>query len=668
MANEDLIKQIKDFVREQKIYCNVINNWLGAVYVPKKSTIVEWVEYFQPDLKNFEIEIDNLIRRLQNICLSFKKIETIVSEIDDQCNWSRNYLNLLFQTISPFSLKSLAMNFYDSKLFDKALVEEIFRHDFVQCTLRLRNQSLGFEKNNIDRSLEHLNNFSYFRNPKNNFVIIGANGSGKSSFSRRTRQILNNNVVIIASQKIFSYRSVKNFSLGNRCRQNIQNYQSQDKLYKNEDFNGCVEDLQRVLEALFEEKNELANDYYDGKVDSRKESTLEKVIKLWNEILVHRKLEAGNGDIQVLTFESSRYPFMSLSDGEKAVFYYIAHILLTKENSYIIVDEPENHLHLALIMKLWDALEYARPDCQFIYLTHNLEFAASRNNAEKIWMKRFIAPDKWEMEKLPIDDNLPEILYMELLGSRKPILFCEGTKASLDYKLYTRLFPNYTVIPVDGHLQVISYAKAFNNSCSIHHNRAIGIIDGDFHREEQKETWKKACIYCLDVQEVENILCDEDLLTAAVDFFHADEDAVAKTKERFFLNLKQKIENQCVEFAEQSINNQFKENMLKKNKCIDELKLSLKNLSEQLDEKIDILVAEQQKRLQNILDKKDYEEGVRRYNNKGLISIISLFIEKEYPKRIFKLLDSNADVLNILRRKYFADVPQNLAHFVENNV
>lgn len=84
-----------------------------------------------------------------------------------------------------------------------------------------------------------------------------------------------------------------------------------------------------------------------------------------------------------MTPEGSKYPFMSLSDGEKAVFYYIAHILLAKDNSYIIVDEPENHLHLALIMKLWDALELVRSDCQFIYLTHNLEFAASRNNAEK---------------------------------------------------------------------------------------------------------------------------------------------------------------------------------------------------------------------------------------------------------------------------------------------
>lgn len=661
MANEDLIKQIKDFAREQKFFCDVINNWVETVYVPKKSTVVEWVKCFRPDFENCEIEIDNLIRRLQNICISFKKIESVVSEIEDQCDWSRSYLSLLFQTIIPYSLNSLVMNFHDSNLFNKALNEEIFRHDFVQCTLRLRDKSLGFENNIIDKALEHLNNFSYFRNPKNNFVIVGANGSGKSSFSRRTRQILNNNVVIIASQKVFSFRAIETLSLGNKYRQNLWTYQTQDKLYKDESHNNQIgEDLITVVRALFEEKNELANDYYEGRVDSRKESTLEKVVKLWDEILVHRKLEAIKGDIWVVTAEGAKYPFMSLSDGEKAVFYYIAHILLAKENSYVIVDEPENHLHLALVTKLWDALEHARPDCQFIYLTHNLEFAATRNNVEKIWMKRFVAPDKWEMEKLPTDDVLPEILYMELLGSRKPILFCEGKKDSLDYKLYTRLFPNYTVVPVEGHLQVISYTRAFNNSRNVHHNNAIGIIDGDFHKQEQKDIWKKNSIYSLDVQEIENILCDEDVLNRAVEYFHADQDALEKAKEKLFVELQRHIDCQCAEYTVQMINNRFKENMLKSSKDLETLKNSVKDLAEKMLENVDAFVEERKACFQKIIDTKDFAEGVKRFNNKGLVAILTTDIEKDYRNRVFKMLDENPDLLEILRSKYFADIPQSL--------
>ena len=659
MENEGIIRQIKDYAKEQKALCDVINNWINAIYIPKKDVIVGWVQLYRPDFNNCKKEIDDLICRLQNICKFYDNIDFYVSQIEDLCDWSKNYLDLLFRTIRQYSLSSLANNFYDGNLFSKALNAEIFQHDFVNMTLRIRDESLGYENNSLEKAFDHLKNFELFKSLKKNVVIVGANGSGKSSFSRRTREILGGNVVVIASQKVFSFRAIESLSLGNKYRQELWNYQAQSKLYKGEPYNNQMgEDLVTVVRALFEEKYELANDYYEGKADYRKEATLEKVIKLWGEILVHRKLEAGKGDIYVLTSEGSKYPFMSLSDGEKAVFYYIGHILLAKENSYIIVDEPENHLHLALVAKLWDALEHARPDCQFIYLTHNLEFAVSRNNVEKIWMKKFIAPDRWEMESLPTNEDLPEILYMGLLGSRKPILFCEGTKASLDCKLYTRLFPNYTVIPVEGHLQVINYTRAFNNSYEVHSNRAIGIIDGDFHKKEQKETWKKFSIYSLDVQEIENILCDENVLNRAVDYFHADQGAFEKAKTKLFAELQRHIDNQCNEYAMQLINNCFKENMLKNSRDLESLKNSVKNLTAEILENIDVFVEDRKVCLQKIIEEKDFAEGVKRFNNKGLVAILTTDIEKDYRNRVFKMLDDNPDLLETLRSRYFADVPQ----------
>ena len=155
--------------------------------------------------------------------------------------------------------------------------------------------------------------------------------------------------------------------------------------------------------------------------------------------------------------------FNLLSDGEKSVFYYIGHILLALENSYIIVDEPENHLHLAICNRLWDCLEQERPDCKFIYLTHNLDFATSRTDSTILWNKSFIPPSQWNFEILPSSETIPEVLVMELVGSRKNICFCEGdTKSSLDYRLYSILFPNYTIIPVSGHRNVIEYTNTYN--------------------------------------------------------------------------------------------------------------------------------------------------------------------------------------------------------------
>jgi len=660
MEHEEIAK-IREYVKKQREDHRKLNEWLNSVFEPNVKTIVGWINEFRPDFRDCEKEMENLILRLKSLNSFYEKIESINSQIGTQCDWSKNYLNLLHRTITRYSFAFLAEYFCNEKSISTAMNNDGWRRDVVNIILQLRDRSLEINIREIDNAFAHLENFTLFKQLNSNFIIIGANGSGKSSFSRRTREVLGGNVVIIASQKIFSFRTIESLSLGDKYRQELWNYQVQDKLYKGESHNNQMgEDLITVVRALFEEKNELANKFYDGETPERKESTLDRVVNLWNELLIHRKMIAKSGNIQVQEENGPLYSFNFLSDGEKAIFYYIAHILLAKENSYIIVDEPENHLHLALVTKLWDALELARPDCQFVYLTHNLEFAASRNNVKKIWMKKFIAPDRWEMEYLPTDKDLPEILYMELLGSRKPILFCEGKKDSLDYKLYTRLFPNYTVIPVEGHLQVVSYTRAFNNSYEVHCNRAIGIIDGDFHKKEQKETWKEQSIYSLDVQEIENVLCDEDVLNRAVEYFHADQDALEKAKEKLFVELQRHIDCQCAEYTVQMINNRFKENMLKNSKDLATLKNSVKDLADKMLENVDAFVEERKACFQKIIDTKDFAEGVKRFNNKGLLAILSTDIEKDYKNRVFKMLDEKPDLLEILRSKYFADIPQSL--------
>ena len=186
--------------------------------------------------------------------------------------------------------------------------------------------------------------------------------------------------------------------------------------------------------------------------------------------------------------------------------------MLVEPNSYIIVDEPENHLHMAICSKLWDKLEQIRSDCKFIYLTHNLDFAASRTNTTLIWNKKFTPPDIWDFQIIESDETLPDTLLMEVLGSRKKICFCEGKDRScLDYKLYSILFPEYTVIPVGGHLDVISYTNACNKS-KFPSNKAIGIIDGDCHKPEQISKWKEQNIYTIPINEIENILCDSVII------------------------------------------------------------------------------------------------------------------------------------------------------------
>lgn len=83
-----------------------------------------------------------------------------------------------------------------------------------------------------------------------------------------------------------------------------------------------------------------------------------------------------------------------MSDGERVTFYLIGRCVSVPENSIIIIDEPELHLHKAIQYALWDRIERVRNDCLFVYLTHDVEFAASRTGFKKIWLTDYDG-SKW---------------------------------------------------------------------------------------------------------------------------------------------------------------------------------------------------------------------------------------------------------------------------------
>ena len=76
-------------------------------------------------------------------------------------------------------------------------------------------------------------------------------------------------------------------------------------------------------------------------------------------------------------------------------FTLIGEALSVPKDGVFIVDEPELHLHRAIQARLWDAVEIARPDCTFVYITHDLGFAASRKDATKVWLREY-NDGKWD--------------------------------------------------------------------------------------------------------------------------------------------------------------------------------------------------------------------------------------------------------------------------------
>ncbi|EJJ4544266.1 DUF4435 domain-containing protein, partial [Campylobacter coli] len=174
------------------------------------------------------------------------------------------------------------------------------------------------------------------------------------------------------------------------------------------------------------------------------------------------------------------------------------------EQQIIIIDEPELHLHPSLTNRLWDILEKHRQDCLFIYITHDLNFASSRTNSDKFWIKSYNG-EKWEFEQISTNEIMPQELFLKLLGTRRNVLFIEGKNNSLDFKIYSVLYPQYQIITCGSCEKVIQYTKAFNDQSALHGFKAYGIIDRDYRSQNEINALMNKDINVLKVAEVENL-------------------------------------------------------------------------------------------------------------------------------------------------------------------
>jgi hypothetical protein len=195
-----------------------------------------------------------------------------------------------------------------------------------------------------------------------------------------------------------------------------------------------------------------------------------------------------------------------MSDGERVVVYLLGQALCAPANAVLIIHEPEIHVHRAVQASLWDELERARPDCAFVYITHDLEFASTRMGARKTWVRSYDGA-AWEWEDVPPAGEIPESLLLAVLGSRRPVLFVEGERSSRDYALYSVLFPGELVLPRQGCDAVVHATRSIRalEGDGVHHVQARGIGDRDRRSDAEIGALRASGIVVADVAEVENL-------------------------------------------------------------------------------------------------------------------------------------------------------------------
>lgn len=384
-----------------------------------------------------------------------------------------------------------------------------------------------------------------------------------------------------------------------------------------------------------------------GQLVKAKETLLRRVQGIWESLLPHRKLLIKSGDIQAKVTnapeDQESYPAKAMSDGERVVFYLIGQCLCAKENAIILIDEPEIHLHKAIQDSLWNALEAARPDCLFVYLTHDLTFAADRKGAVKVCLKSYTAAGfNWFEVKPQV--GIPEDVYLEVLGSRKPVLFVEGDSGSPDYEIYQLVFPEYTIKPVGSCASVIEATKVFRDQKELHNLQCFGLIDRDYLTVDQIDAYARKGVYTLKVAEVENLYLVPELLICMAEQLLVDADlAVTAVMDLIFRQFTKDLKIHAKNVMNQQVLLHLGRFSSSKEE-VDDYAADLKNHLESVDasEIYQTALAE----AQTLIDSKDYVGILAVYNRKDIVTKIAHIFETRngtYVEKVRELYKRRAD-------------------------
>lgn len=205
-----------------------------------------------------------------------------------------------------------------------------------------------------------------------------------------------------------------------------------------------------------------------------------------------------------------RVPLQEASDGERAALLLAADILTAPQGCITIIDEPEIHFHGDLAPRLLSAALQKRPDQHFIISTHDISLAAALPNATILvvenahWRGKSVTG--WTVEKLEPGSDIPEEARKGILGGRTRILFVEGNETSHDPRLYSALFPDWTVKPAGSCETVIRIVTGTAAASGLHWLDTRGIIDNDARSARECNSLALRGVFVLPVCELESLL------------------------------------------------------------------------------------------------------------------------------------------------------------------
>lgn len=470
-------------------------------------------------------------------------------------------------------------------------------------------------------------------------VVVGANGAGKTRLSSYIEENLGEKAHRIAAHRALSLNpSVAKISekdarialkTGWQHKESTIAHRSGNR-WGNNAAVALLNDFDFLLQTLFAEQTNTSLETHKsvraGENEEAKATKFEILTQVWQSLLPHRELHVSGDDIMVsISGSNDKYSAADMSDGERAVFYMLGQSLVAEPNTLLIFDEPELHVHKSIMSKLWDELEALRPDCAFLFITHDIEFACSRV-AEKYVINKYDPTPLWEINKIQDDSGFDENTLTLILGSRKPILFVEGNGESLDRATFRCCYPEWTVIPRGSCEQVIHSVVTMRQNTSLTRVSCSGIVDADDYSDGDKEYLSSLGIKVLPLSEIENIFLQPSVAKSILEHEGFTDFELEAKLDGFTAAIIDSVsdknkEDAVIRFCRRRIDRALKKIDLSDSSSVEELRASLD--AEVTNLNIEALSDYARRKIENALKERNLVELLSIYDNKGLLAIAS---------------------------------------------
>ena len=335
--------------------------------------------------------------------------------------------------------------------------------------------------------------FEQFKYGNRNYVIFGKNGAGKTTLLKQVSESMFKNAIVVPANRTAMQASSDYVSL-----------------YTNYNLNQMLKDKVSLMYLTREINNRTLDLYDNGMGKSNVLRT--RFYEIFSSLGLDRDIVADRESLFLKGDKINQYSINDASDGEKNIAYLIMATLLAPDDSFVFIDEPERHLNGALMRNLFDKLEAERSDLRFVYLTHNIDFVESRKNVALIYLEKSEAYKKWKFKKIDDYSDISLDVILGIEGTKKDIIFCEGTRGSIDCKVLECLFPEYEIQPLSSCEQVKLNTRGINGKEPLFRRKAFGLVDEDYMQRAEIDSLKNDHVFSIGYNEWENFIIRSEIL------------------------------------------------------------------------------------------------------------------------------------------------------------